>query len=234
MLKNSSVAHQRTYTLKDIISGVILGGLVGILVGFLHSTSILIIPGLNTVFSAIPVNEIISGALLGIILGGLMGGAWILYSTENINAEYVPETRTTKQSINDDSKNVTLQIKEEQLDIAKKWVKTGDVKIYKENFTEEKSFTVPVMHEELIIEKKTLASDRPEHKDAPTEVIRIPLSEEQVEFTKYRVTLEDVSIYKQHIEDIKHIEATLKRDEAKVKVSGSPRVRDKSNSSKTK
>ena len=48
----------------------------------------------------------------------------------------------------------------------------------------------------------------------PTEVIRIVLSEEQVEFTKHRVALEDVSIYKQLIKDIKHIEETLRREES--------------------
>jgi uncharacterized protein (TIGR02271 family) len=234
MVKNSSFAHQRTYALKNIISGVIIGGLVGILIGFLHITGIFIIPGLRALFLAIPLNEIILGALLGIIVGALIGASSTLFFTENINATYVPEARATKQSIHDDSKNATLQMKEEQLNIAKKWVQTGDVKIHRENFTEEKSFTVPVTREELVIEKTELASDGPEHKDAPTEVIRIPLSEEQVEFTKHRVTLEDVSIYKQHIEDIQHIEETLKREEAKVKVSGSPLVEDKSNSPKPK
>jgi uncharacterized protein (TIGR02271 family) len=124
-----------------------------------------------------------------------------------------------------DSKNVTLQFKEEQLDLAKKWIQTGEVKIYREYFTEERSFTVPVKREELVIEKK-IASATPEHKDVPTEVIRILLSEEQVEFTKHRVALEDVLIYKQQIEDIKHIEETLRREEPKVIISGSPRVRD--------
>lgn len=114
-----------------------------------------------------------------------------------------------------DSKEVTLQIKEEQLNLAKKWMQTGEVKIYRDSFTEEKSFTVPVEREELVIEKKTLASTTQEHIDGPTEVIRIRLSEEQVKFTKHRVALEDVSIYKQEIEDIKHIEETLKKEELK-------------------
>jgi len=86
--------------------------------------------------------------------------------------------------------------------------------------------TVPVTREELVIEKKNLSSSTPEHKNVPTEVIHILLSEEQVEFTKHRVALEDVSIYKQQIEDIKHVEETLKREEPKVKISGAPKVSD--------
>ncbi|WAG56785.1 YsnF/AvaK domain-containing protein [Clostridium estertheticum] len=113
----------------------------------------------------------------------------------------------------------TFQIKKEQLDIAKKWLRTGEVNIYREAFTEEKTFTVPVKREELVIKKKVLASADSEIKNMPTEIIRIPLSEEHVEFTKHKVNLEEVSIYKQQIQDIKHIEETLKRESLKVKIS---------------
>jgi len=132
-------------------------------------------------------------------------------------------TSTPRQSRYSDE-NVTLQIKEEQLDLAKKWIQTGELKIYRESYSQEKSFTVPVKREELVIEKKTLASDTPGHIDVPTEIVRILLSEEQVEFTKHWVNLEDVSIYKQQIEDIKHIEATLKHEEPKVKFYEFPEV----------
>ncbi|TGE35226.1 YsnF/AvaK domain-containing protein [Desulfosporosinus fructosivorans] len=123
---------------------------------------------------------------------------------------------------------VTLQLKEEQLVLAKEWLQTGEVKIYRESLTEEKKFFVPVEREELVIEKKVKVSATPGQRDVPTDVIRILLSEEQVEFTKHRVAIEDVSIYKQQIEDIKHIEETLKREEPRLKIFGSPKVRDES------
>ncbi|MPQ30416.1 YsnF/AvaK domain-containing protein [Clostridium estertheticum] len=115
----------------------------------------------------------------------------------------------------------TFQIKKEELDIAKEWLQTGEVNIYRETFTEEKTFTVPVKREELVIRKKVLVSADSEIKNMPTEIIRIPLSEEHVEFTKQKVNLEEVSIYKQQIQDIKHIEETLKRESLKVKISDS-------------
>jgi len=124
-----------------------------------------------------------------------------------------------------ESSNVKIQIKQEQLDIAKEWIQTGEVKIYRETLMENKTFNVPVKREELVIEKKTIASVKIGHKDSLTEVIRIPISEEQVEFTKHMVTLEDISIYKEQIEDIKHIEDTLKKESAKIKITGSPKVR---------
>ena len=229
MEKSSAVTNQRTYISKGIIPGVIIGGLLGILVGFLHRTSILIIPALSTTFSTIPFHEIIAGILFGIIIGGLIGGILALFSQKNINNEYVPETSTPRQRVYDDSNNVTFQIKEEQLNIAKQLMQTGEVKIYRETFSEEKNFTVPVEREDLVIEKIALASATLEHKDVPPEIIRIPLNEEQVEFTKRKVALENVSIYKQHIKDIKHIEAILKKEKSKVKMSGTPKIRDKSN-----
>ncbi|APC39169.1 YsnF/AvaK domain-containing protein [Clostridium estertheticum] len=122
----------------------------------------------------------------------------------------------------------TFQIKKEELDIAKEWLQTGEVNIYRETFTEEKTFTVPVKREELVIKKKVLASADSEIKNMPTEIIRIPLSEEHVEFTNHKVNLEEVSIYKQQIQDIKHIEETLKREALKVKISDSLKFLDNS------
>ena len=110
------------------------------------------------------------------------------------------------------SSDVTLQLKEEQLKIAKQWIKTGEVKIYKETFVEDKLFIVPIKREELIIENKSLLSHNSQQKNASPEIIRIPLNEEQVKFSKNLITLEDVSIHKEQIEDIKHIEATLKKE----------------------
>lgn len=144
---------------------------------------------------------------------------------EDTNTEYASETGIPKGSIHD-STDVTLQIKEEQLQIVKNWLQTGEVKIYRDSFLEEKSFIIPVECEELVIEKKTLVSVNQKPISQPTEVIRIRLSEEHVEFTKHKFVLEDVSIYKQEIEEIKHIEETLKKEEVRVKISGSAKIRD--------
>lgn len=115
----------------------------------------------------------------------------------------------------------TFNIEKEQLDIAKEWMQTGEVYIYRETITEEKSFTVPIKREELVIKKKTFGCITPEPKDLSTDIIRIILNEEHVEFNKHKVNLEDVSIYKQQIQDIQHIEETLKKEESIIKISNS-------------
>lgn len=137
------------------------------------------------------------------------------------------ENSSSILSVNDSLQGV-IQIKEEQLDIVKKWVKTGDVKIHKEIFTKEKNFTIPVTCEELVIEKVTFSSKNIDNQEAEKEIIRIPLSEEQIEFRKKNVALENVSVYKEKIEEIKHIEETLNKERAKLKISGSPQIVDES------
>lgn len=128
------------------------------------------------------------------------------------------------EKVSSSHNTVAFKIKEEQLDIAKKWIQTGDVKIHKEIFSEEKNFTIPIQREELVIEKKSMASDTSTDEDSETQIIRIPLSEEQVEFSKHKVILEDISIYKQQIKDVQHIEETLKKEKPKIQISGSPNV----------
>ncbi|WP_175400828.1 MULTISPECIES: YsnF/AvaK domain-containing protein [Clostridium] len=219
MENNSLQNEQKVHTYKNVISGILIGCLIGIFIGFLHRTGIFTISLLDTIFSiSIPFHEILSGILLGSILGSIIGWLLAIFSTKN--------TSISPREIHTDKRNVTLPIKEEQLDIAKKWIQTGDVKIYKEVFSENKNFTIPIEHENLVIEKKSLETSS-QNKDAPKEIIKIPLSEEHVEFSKHRVALEDVSIYKKQIEDIKHIEETLKKEKSNVKVSGSAKVTNK-------
>lgn len=219
MENNPLQNEQKAHTYKNVISGILIGCLIGIFIGFLHRTGIFIVPLLDAIFPiSISFHEILSGILLGSIIGGIIGWLLELFSTKNTNIN--------AGNIHTDKTDVTLPIKEEQLDIAKKWIQTGDVKIYREVFSENKNFTVPIEHENLVIEKKSLETSS-QNKDTPKEIIKIPISEEHVEFSKHRVALEDVSIYKKQIEDIKHIEETLKKEKSNVKVSGSAKVANK-------
>lgn len=113
-----------------------------------------------------------------------------------------------------------LWLHREQLDIVKELIQTNEVSVHKETFTEEKSIKVPVTREELVIEKKSLNSNSADSSTKPVEVIRIPISEERIEIVKNRVVLEDISVYSQQIQSIKHIEETLKREELKINSTG--------------
>jgi uncharacterized protein (TIGR02271 family) len=121
----------------------------------------------------------------------------------------------------------TLKIREEQLDISKRQIQTGEVTMHTEVSTEEKIIKVPVTHEELVIKKKVLDGESSNNDIGHTETIRIPISEEQVEVIKRPVVLEDVNIYKHQFHENKHIEETVKKEKVNIKTIGNPRIIDK-------
>ena len=140
----------------------------------------------------------------------------------NTNDRKVPE-----QVIYVTDHSAKLQLHEEKLDITKKWIKTGEVAIHKEIFTEEKNITIPVIHEELIIEKKVLDAENPDQTDGHTEIIRIPISEERIEVIKHPTVLEDVAIYKRQFQETKSVTETLKKEKVHMETTGNPEVVDK-------
>jgi len=121
-----------------------------------------------------------------------------------------------------DSTNIKLQLKEEKLDISKDKVQTGEVNIYKEIINEEKTITVSVVREELVIENQ-LFNDK---EDDQLDTIRIPISEEHIEIIKHPVVLENVDIYNKEFQDIKQIEATLKKEKLRIQTTGDAKVID--------
>ncbi|MCT8136480.1 YsnF/AvaK domain-containing protein [Anaerobacillus sp. CMMVII] len=137
--------------------------------------------------------------LLGLILGAFVGG--IIYSLNAKRMDHI----TNKE---------TIQLREEQLDIRKKRVQTGEVKIHKEVVEEQRTFTVPIRREEMVIEA------------GMDEEIRIPLKEEEIEINKHPVQVNDVSITKRQIEEIEQVKARLKKETAHYEVEGNADVQE--------
>ena len=108
-----------------------------------------------------------------------------------------------------------LRLKEEQLEISKKRVQTGEVTVHKEISTVKKNIIVPVTIEELVIENKVF--DKEDPNNVKTEAIRIPLSEEVIEIIKHPVSNQDVTIFRQELEEIEHIEEILKKEKIYIK-----------------
>lgn len=118
-----------------------------------------------------------------------------------------------------ESDNYKILLREEELDISKKWVKTGDVIVRKDVLHDEISLTVPVLREELVIEKK-IRGDDIDDISGQTETIRIPICEERVEVVKHPVLLADVTIYKQMQQNIQHINVNLKKENVSWQTEG--------------
>jgi uncharacterized protein (TIGR02271 family) len=127
-----------------------------------------------------------------------------------------------------------IPLREEELHIRKQLVQTGEVVIHKKVITEEKTFTVPVTREELIIERRSVtdqASPQPAREsDTLEEVLkdggtfRIVLREEQVKIEKYPVEREEIVISKRQIQETKHFSETLKREEAHFERTGNVNI----------
>lgn len=117
---------------------------------------------------------------------------------------------------NNEISNTNIQLHEEKLDIAKKWIQTGEVNIHEEVLIDEKNITVPVNRKELVIEKKDANGN--------VEAIKIPISEERIEIVKHPIILEDVKIFKRQYQDIKSVEETLKKEKLHVETTGDTAV----------
>lgn len=122
--------------------------------------------------------------------------------------------------------NAKLLLRKEELNIDKNRVQTGEVEFGKEIIEEQKTVDVPVTREEVVIERRTLNNEQSDSPITGEETIRIPVSEERVEVDKRTVVTGEVSAHKHSIEDTKHIDETLRREEARINKVGNPTVVD--------
>lgn len=183
---------------KYITFGAILGGVIGWLVGHLQWLT----------FGSL--------TLVGIFLGGVVGWIIGLYFNRNISENINSHLLSDKPS------RPKLELKEEQLEITKNKIVTGEVNVYKEIVEEQKNVTIPVNHEELVIEKYEVHGNEKEKK----EEIRIPLTEEKVVISKHPVKVAEVSISKKNITEMKQIQETLKKEQVNYEVIGQADVND--------
>lgn len=213
MPRDIRIKKEKGSMTKSILIGTVIGGIVG--------ASLALLGTFGEIISSL--EGIIALTVLGTLAGaviGLLSGLSIRDQDSHHKADSEDEKPLKKafRSIRD---NARLQLREEQLEISKELVHTADIKSHKEVITEEKTITVPITREELVIEKREL-----DHNDAGEyeEIMRIPVTEEKIDVQKIPVKLEDVSIYTNEYEEIEHIEETLKREEAHVETSGNVKV----------
>jgi len=109
---------------------------------------------------------------------------------------------------------------EEELDIAKREVRAGEVEINKVVESEHVSRRVPITREEADIERHAITGDRAAKADIHEEHIRVPLKSEEVVVDKHPVVKEEVVVKKHAVEDFTTVEADLKRERLDIERSG--------------
>ena len=116
-----------------------------------------------------------------------------------------------------------MELREEVLDVNKKEVKTGDVQVGKDVETEEKSFDVPVKHEEVYVERRPVSGhgeDVSAESVDGSETIRVPIVEEKLEVQKKPVVTEEVVVGKRTVEEQEHVSETVKKEKARLDSDG--------------
>lgn len=118
-----------------------------------------------------------------------------------------------------------IQVKEEQINVHKQPVQTGEVRVRKEVHTEHKTIEVPVKKEEVVIERRPGSGQAASAGVGGNQEIRVPVSEEQVHIEKTPVVKEEVTVGKRSVTDTERTSATVRKEEVKVEQSGDVNVR---------
>ncbi len=149
-----------------------------------------------------------------------------------------------------------VPIREERLQVNKQVVQTGEVIIHKRVITENKTFTIPVTREEVIIERlpargsadaalntatgrdAALAGNRATLDQTTANIvdggemlsnggtIRILVREEQVTLNKQTVVIEEVVVHKQQVQETQQVSDTVKHEEVRVEHTGNIVIHD--------
>ena len=171
------------------------------------------------------------GILMGDFFGLFGNDSDKKNNTDNSTQDMGNTTMT--DSTTEGTENGTLQLHKEELDISKNSATAGEVILSKDVVEEQKVMDIPVTHEEVVIERRSVNNEMSNSTIGGDETIRIPVSEEHVEVSKHTVTTGEVSAYKRSVEQTEHIEETLRREEARINTTGSVNVISSENTSST-
>ena len=149
-------------------------------------------------------------------------------ATGDVSTGTMAREQTGLEDTLDTDKQQSLKLREEQLDVNKHRVQAGEVEVKKDVVEEEKTVDVPVIHEEVSVERRAVNKNEADT-TAPIgddETIRVPIIEEKVEVTKKPVVTEELVINKKQVTETQQVTENVKREEAKVKKEGDASVNE--------
>ena len=119
-----------------------------------------------------------------------------------------------------------IELREEELDVRKRQVEAGEVRVRKEVVTEQRSIEVPVSREEVVIERRPVAGRKAADGEIDeTEELRIPLSAEEVDVDKHTVVREELEVGKRRVDETRTVSDAVRREEARVDTEGDATIR---------
>ena len=119
----------------------------------------------------------------------------------------------------------SVKLRKEELDIAKNRVDIGKVEVGKEIIEEQQTIHVPVSHDEVIIERRTInePSEQPVGEDED-EHFSMSVGEERVEVGKHTMVTGEVSARKREVEEERQVTQTVRHEEARINKDGEVRI----------
>lgn len=115
-----------------------------------------------------------------------------------------------------------LTLHEEQLDVEKHQVQAGEAVVRKRVETEHYRQDVPVMHEEVTVERRPVAAGEAISGEVTIteDEVRIPLMAEEATAQKRVVATEEIIVKKTRVEGVQPVEAELRKERVDVDTSG--------------
>lgn len=111
---------------------------------------------------------------------------------------------------------VRMQLAEEELEIAKRVVGAGEVRVHKRVQTQQVHEVVPVMREDVTVERRPLAEGAGLEPRQEGDTWFIPIVEEELVIQKRLVAREELVIRKRQVVEEQVIEETLRRETPEV------------------
>ena len=129
----------------------------------------------------------------------------------------VDRTADTEFAAEDD---VHLDLREEELDINKYRVDTGDVTLYKEIVEEEQSVDVPVFHDQVVIEQRAVDHQPTDEPITEEETVHIPVTAEKIDVEKHTVVTGEISAHKRSVQETEQVHEVLRKEVADIESHG--------------
>lgn len=130
--------------------------------------------------------------------------------------------RGTVSNAYDSGRELRMTRAEEELVVGKRQVRAGEVGLKKTVETEHVSKSIPLMHEEVEVERHAVGADSANRDDLEIgdKTIRIPLTAEEAVVQKRVVAKEEVVVSKHAVEGTKEVDADLRRERIDVDKQG--------------
>ena len=124
----------------------------------------------------------------------------------------------TVQTRGRSAEDIHIPLLDEEVSVEKFSRETGHVRIHKAVRTEERHLSVPVMREEVIVERSAANGDGVTASTAPFEdqVLDVTVYEEDIRVTKHPVVREEVRVRKVVHEEQREAAATLRHEECEI------------------